>query len=53
MHSWDYSGPYHGYDGFAIFARDMDMTIYNPCWKNIKAPWKTDISNSEPVKAVA
>ncbi|WP_347988550.1 nitrogenase molybdenum-iron protein alpha chain [Methylomonas sp. AM2-LC] len=53
MHSWDYSGPYHGYDGFAIFARDMDMTINNPCWKNIKAPWKTDISNSEPVKAVA
>ena len=27
MHSWDYSGPYHGYDGFAIFARDMDMAI--------------------------
>ncbi|MFS8888141.1 nitrogenase molybdenum-iron protein alpha chain, partial [Synechococcus sp. R55.1] len=24
MHSWDYSGPYHGYDGFAVFARDMD-----------------------------
>nr|VUD34059.1 nitrogenase (molybdenum-iron) subunit alpha [Raoultella sp. NCTC 9187] len=20
MHSWDYSGPYHGYDGFAIFC---------------------------------
>ena len=32
MHSWDYSGPYHGYDGFAIFARDMDMTLNNPCW---------------------
>ena len=30
MHSWDYSGPYHGYDGFAIFARDMDMAINNP-----------------------
>ena len=40
MHSWDYSGPYHGYDGFAIFARDMDMTINNPCWKNLQAPWK-------------
>lgn len=39
MHSWDYSGPYHGYDGFAIFARDMDMTLNNPCWKNIRAPW--------------
>jgi nitrogenase molybdenum-iron protein alpha chain len=40
MHSWDYSGPYHGYDGFAIFARDMDMTLNNPCWKEIKAPWQ-------------
>ncbi|MEW7984053.1 MAG: nitrogenase molybdenum-iron protein alpha chain [gamma proteobacterium symbiont of Phacoides pectinatus] len=39
MHSWDYSGPYHGYDGFAIFARDMDMTLNNPCWSKIEAPW--------------
>jgi nitrogenase molybdenum-iron protein alpha chain len=39
MHSWDYSGPYHGYDGFAIFAKDMDLTINNPCWSMIKAPW--------------
>src|SRR5271157_1829054 len=40
MHSWDYSGPYHGYDGFAIFARDMDMTINNPCWDAVTPPWK-------------
>jgi nitrogenase molybdenum-iron protein alpha chain len=40
MHSWDYSGPYHGFDGFAIFARDIDMAINNPSWKLIKAPWK-------------
>lgn len=40
MHSWDYSGPYHGYDGFAIFARDMDMTLNNPCWGHLTAPWK-------------
>jgi len=39
MHSWDYSGPYHGYDGFAIFARDMDMTLNNPSWSKLKAPW--------------
>ena len=52
MHSWDYSGPYHGYDGFAIFARDMDMTINNPCWKQVKAPWKTAASN-EAVKVAA
>ncbi|MEQ1600733.1 MAG: nitrogenase molybdenum-iron protein alpha chain [Methylophilaceae bacterium] len=40
MHSWDYSGPYHGYDGFAIFARDMDMAINNPVWALTKTPWK-------------
>ena len=37
MHSWDYSGPYHGYDGFAIFARDMDMAINSPIWKKARA----------------
>jgi nitrogenase molybdenum-iron protein alpha chain len=45
MHSWDYSGPYHGYDGFAIFARDMDMTLNNPCWGKMQAPW---LKKSEP-----
>lgn len=49
MHSWDYSGPYHGYDGFAIFARDMDMTLNNPCWSLTTPPWlKKDASESEP-----
>ncbi|MCY0884401.1 MAG: nitrogenase molybdenum-iron protein alpha chain [Firmicutes bacterium] len=40
MHSWDYSGPYHGYEGFAVFARDMDMAINNPAWGLIRAPWQ-------------
>jgi nitrogenase molybdenum-iron protein alpha chain len=39
MHSWDYSGPYHGYDGFEVFARDMDLAINNPTWGLINAPW--------------
>jgi nitrogenase molybdenum-iron protein alpha chain len=48
MHSWDYSGPYHGYDGFAIFARDMDMTLNNPCWGKMTAPWlKKDVAVEE------
>jgi len=46
MHSWDYSGPYHGYDGFAIFARDMDMTLNNPCWGKLIAPWKAKESEA-------
>jgi nitrogenase molybdenum-iron protein alpha chain len=36
MHSWDYSGPYHGFDGFPIFARDMDMTVNSPTWGLIR-----------------
>ncbi|MDD3801275.1 nitrogenase molybdenum-iron protein alpha chain [Desulfuromonas thiophila] len=39
MHSWDYSGPYHGYEGFRIFARDIDMAINSPTWKLIKSPF--------------
>lgn len=36
MHSWDYSGPYHGFDGFKIFAKDMDMTVNSPVWGLMK-----------------
>jgi nitrogenase molybdenum-iron protein alpha chain len=50
MHSWDYSGPYHGYDGFAIFARDMDMTLNNPCWNKLQAPW---VKSDQAADAVA
>ncbi|CCQ57523.1 Nitrogenase (molybdenum-iron) alpha chain [Crocosphaera watsonii WH 0005] len=39
MHSWDYSGPYHGYDGFAIFARDMDLALNSPTWGLVGTPW--------------
>jgi nitrogenase molybdenum-iron protein alpha chain len=36
MHSWDYSGPYHGFDGFPVFARDMDMTVNSPTWNLVR-----------------
>jgi nitrogenase molybdenum-iron protein alpha chain len=39
MHSWDYSGPYHGYKGFPIFARDIDMAVNSPTWKLVKSPF--------------
>ncbi|MBS1161601.1 MAG: nifD, partial [Proteobacteria bacterium] len=47
LHSWDYSGPYHGCDGFAIFAKDMDLTLNNPCWNLFKAPWQKDATEAE------
>jgi nitrogenase molybdenum-iron protein alpha chain len=40
MHSWDYSGPYHGVEGFAVFARDMDTTISSPSWDLFTPPWQ-------------
>ncbi len=42
MHSWDYSGPYHGVEGFAVFARDMDMAVNAPVWNLFQAPWKVE-----------
>jgi len=42
MHSWDYSGPYHGYDAFAIFAKDMDLALNSPVWAHTKAPWESN-----------
>lgn len=39
-HKKNYSGPYHGYDGFAIFARDMDLALNSPTWGLIETPWK-------------
>ncbi|MEW5788983.1 MAG: nitrogenase molybdenum-iron protein alpha chain [Pseudomonadota bacterium] len=53
MHSWDYSGPYHGYDGFAIFARDMDMTLNNPCWNKLIPPWKKPAAEGEDMAKAA
>ncbi|MCM3362921.1 MULTISPECIES: nitrogenase molybdenum-iron protein alpha chain [Bacillaceae] len=39
MHSWDYSGPYHGFDGFKVFAKDMDTAINSPVWDLLAAPY--------------
>lgn len=40
IHSYDYSGPYAGFKGAAIFARDMTLAIYTPTWALTTAPWK-------------
>lgn len=49
------SNTYHGYDGFAIFARDMDLAINNPSWKLIGTPWKKEepAATTQAAKAAA
>lgn len=40
LHSYDYSGPYTGFDGALTFARDIDMAVSTPTIKYITPPWK-------------
>lgn len=52
-HKKNYSGPYHGYDGFAIFARDMDLALNSPTWGLIGAPWSKKAEAKAKAKATA
>lgn len=40
LHSYDYGGPYTGFEGALNFYRDIDRMVNNPVWKLIKAPWE-------------
>ena len=42
MHSYDYSGPYTGFEGFIQFAKDIDMSVNSPTWKFINPPWRQE-----------
>ncbi|MGM0509113.1 MAG: nitrogenase molybdenum-iron protein alpha chain [Fusobacteriota bacterium] len=39
LHSYDYSGPYAGFKGAVIFARDVSAGINTPAWGYITPPW--------------
>ncbi|MPM65722.1 Nitrogenase molybdenum-iron protein alpha chain [bioreactor metagenome] len=41
MHSYDYSGPYAGFNGAVNFGRDVTMSIYTNAWALTTPPWKT------------
>lgn len=47
LHSYDYSGPYSGFKGAALFGHDLVMSLYTPVWGMIVPPWK----NRATVKA--
>jgi nitrogenase molybdenum-iron protein alpha chain len=42
LHSYDYSGPYAGFKGAVIFARDVAMGLTTPAWELVVPPWKTE-----------
>jgi len=40
LHSYDYSGPYAGFNGAIKFAEDISMGFASPTWNFITPPWK-------------
>ncbi len=40
LHSYDYSGPYSGFNGAIQFAKDITMGLYAPAWQYVTPPWK-------------
>lgn len=42
LHSYDYSGPYAGFNGAIKFAEDVTMGFTTPTWNFITPPWKNE-----------
>ncbi|QJW49152.1 hypothetical protein HA075_16290 [bacterium BFN5] len=42
LHSYDYSGPYAGFNGAVKFAEDITMSFSSPTWNFITPPWKDE-----------
>jgi len=40
LHSYDYSGPYAGFQGAINFYREVDRMVNSKVWKYLKAPWQ-------------
>ncbi|PWE00567.1 nitrogenase molybdenum-iron protein alpha chain [Marinilabilia rubra] len=42
LHSYDYGGPYAGFEGAINFYRDMERMLNTRIWKMVDAPWKAE-----------
>jgi nitrogenase molybdenum-iron protein alpha chain len=42
LHSYDYGGPYAGYEGAINFYLEMERMLCTRIWKMVTTPWKTD-----------
>jgi nitrogenase molybdenum-iron protein alpha chain len=41
LHSYDYTGPYAGFKGAMVFAKEVANAVSTPAWKFIAAPWES------------
>ena len=44
LHSYDYGGPYAGFEGAINFYEEMERMLTTPIWKMIDTPWKNEPS---------
>lgn len=44
LHSYDYGGPYAGFEGAINFFNEMERMLTTDIWKMIDAPWKYEPS---------
>lgn len=42
LHSYDYTGPYAGFKGALIFARELAAGVHTPAWGYVTPPWKKE-----------
>lgn len=42
LHSYDYSGPYAGFNGAVKFAEDITNSFVSPTWNYITPPWRDE-----------
>ncbi|MCW3785643.1 nitrogenase molybdenum-iron protein alpha chain [Plebeiibacterium sediminum] len=42
LHSYDYGGPYAGFEGAINFYKEMERMLATNVWKLVDAPWKSE-----------
>jgi nitrogenase molybdenum-iron protein alpha chain len=42
LHSYDYGGPYAGFEGAINFYREMERMLATKIWKMVDPPWKAE-----------
>ncbi|MCU4164685.1 nitrogenase molybdenum-iron protein alpha chain [Carboxylicivirga caseinilyticus] len=42
LHSYDYGGPYAGFEGAINFYNEMERMLGTDIWKMVDAPWKSE-----------
>lgn len=51
LHSYDYGGPYAGFEGAVNFYKDISRMVSSRAWKLVKAPWQKEKESNPEITA--